>query len=195
MSQNFIKWTCGQCLDTGLIWTESGFLTQCVNTGFHPIHGRAQPLVRAAAFVNTFAGPRSRESLRLAQLLTHATTDAPMRRVDLLAFAFNVFDIATNHELRKFHEDIEELRKEWLLPIGSRKSEPCGYWMIADLDDFKAWVERAKAAPITQLTTIHRVAKRNFPHFAEQLEFEFWNDVAPVRNVDEDFEFAKRHTE
>ncbi len=60
--------------------------------------------------------------------------------------------------------------------VGSRKQEPSGYWIITDLEDFKEWFDRVKAAPITQLTTIHRVAKANFPVFAEQIEMDFWTD-------------------
>lgn len=79
--------------------------------------------------------------------------------------------------LRKFAEAVETLRRVWLLPVGSRRGRPAGYWIISESDDFAEWVNAAKQAPITQLTTIHRVARYNFPHFAEQLELEFWDDL------------------
>jgi hypothetical protein len=81
------------------------------------------------------------------------------------------------NQLRKFHAAIEELRRVWMLPIGSRKDSPAGYWIITDVKDFEEWINRSKSAPITQLTTIYKVAKRNFPIFAEQMELDIFNDA------------------
>ena len=79
--------------------------------------------------------------------------------------------------LRSFMGVIEDLRRVWLLPVAGRKEPPAGYWIAADLEDFAEWVARARRAPITQLATIHRVARANFPAFADQLELEFREEV------------------
>ena len=68
---------------------------------------------------------------------------------------------------------IEDLRSEWLLPVGARKDDPSGYWIITDAADFAEWFTRSKSSPLTQLTTIHRVARRHFPTFAGQIELDF----------------------
>jgi hypothetical protein len=80
-------------------------------------------------------------------------------------------------QIRKLHSWIEELRKSWLLPIGGRKSGFSGYWIITDLEDFKEWIKAVMSAPITQLGTVHKLAKHNFPVFAEQMELDFWKDM------------------
>lgn len=110
------------------------------------------------------------QHFEIAKLLARYTTAAPFTSARLLETHFVL-------PLRSFMGIIEDLRRVWLLPVGSRKSAPVGYWIITDQADFASWVERAKAAPITQLTTIHAVARRNFPVFAEQLELEFWQDM------------------
>lgn len=115
--------------------------------------------------------------LRTAQILALATTESPCPREFLLDFILEFSCGTRETRLRALHETIEILRRVWSLPVGSRKSAPAGYWIITDLGDFKAWVARAKAAPVTQLTTIHKVAKTNFPHFAGQMELEFWKDM------------------
>lgn len=110
----------------------------------------------------------------IAKILSRSTTDRPCRRDRLVDANFNY----SKNPLRAFHKTIERLRGEWLLPVGSRKEEPSGYWIITEMSDFSEWLKRSKSAPITQLSNIFRVAKRNFPVFAEQMELEFWSDVS-----------------
>jgi benzoyl-CoA reductase/2-hydroxyglutaryl-CoA dehydratase subunit BcrC/BadD/HgdB len=114
-----------------------------------------------------------------ARVLTHFSSEIPCNRIQLFDLLFADTNLDFKGKLRKLHTIIENLRKVWLLPVGSRKNEPSGYWLITEFADFKDWVERAKSAPITQLSTIHKNARFNFPEFAEQLEFEFWNDMEP----------------
>lgn len=111
----------------------------------------------------------------VAKTLTQYAADRPCNRDWLIDAHFR----HTPSRLRGLATVIERLRSVWLLPVGSRKDTPSGYWIITDADDFRAWVNRAKSAPVTQLTTIHRVAKRNFPVFADQLELDFWRDMSP----------------
>ena len=119
--------------------------------------------------------PIDQHTFFVAQTLMPFTAERPCKR-DWLIDKHFTFSASS---LRKFHDTIETLRKDWLLPVGSRKESPGGYWIITDAADFAAWFDRAKSAPITQLTTIYRNAKRNFPVFAEQMELEFWNDIEP----------------
>lgn len=110
------------------------------------------------------------QHFEIAKLLTRYNTERPFDRAGSLENHFAM-------PLRSFMGIIEDLRKIWLLPVGSRKFVPAGYWIITDEADFKAWVDRCKAAPITQLSTIAAVARRNFPIFAEQLELDFWQEM------------------
>lgn len=110
------------------------------------------------------------QHFEIAKLLSRYTTEKPFSSAHLL-------DSHLVLPLRSFMGVIEDLRKIWLLPVGSRKCGPAGYWIITDEKDFAEWVERAKAAPITQLTTIYDVAKRNFPALTGQLELDIWSEM------------------
>lgn len=113
----------------------------------------------------------------LARKLSQYTTDRPCDRRKILDEFFSYLPMTTANQLRKFHAAVEDLRRAWVLPIGSRKDSPSGYWIITDQKDFEDWITRSKSAPITQLSTIYKVAKRNFPIFAEQMELDFFNDI------------------
>lgn len=117
----------------------------------------------------------------IARILTRFSSEkpCPRRRLEELFFELHGKENHGDTE-RKIKGYIETLRHDWLLPIGSRKSDPCGYWIITDLEDFKNWYSSVTQAPITLLSTIHKVAKHNFPVFAEQMELDFWTDLKPV---------------
>jgi hypothetical protein len=119
------------------------------------------------------------EAFDVARILTFFTTEKPCSRQKIFDVFYTDTNLTEANRLRKFHGIIEELRTVWLMPVGSRKPEPCGYWIITELEDFKAWYKGTTSAPITQLTTIHRVAKHNFPVFAEQIELDFFSNVEP----------------
>lgn len=168
---------CFDCGDLGLILGTDGSLKRCWRLGTGVPHNQPTPAgtVVASALENLRRDGHlvNAHDLDVAKTLMRYTSVLPAKKERIIEghFAYSA------SSLRLFHSAIERLRREWLLPVGSRKERPAGYWIITEIDDFAAWVERAKSAPITQLTTIHRVAKRNFPLFAEQMELDFWNDI------------------
>lgn len=171
---------CSRCLDTGVWLAPTNAVETCDlwSKTPHAPNPSAILLARSARRQESLENHINPFAFDLARILTHYTTDAPCLRLDLLEFFFADTILSGANRLRKFHALVEELRQVWLLPIGSRKFKPSGYWIITDLEDFKAWFNhRVKAAPVTQLTTIHHVAKYNFPLFAEQLEIEFFSDI------------------
>ncbi|MEO8649161.1 MAG: hypothetical protein ABI539_08350 [Acidobacteriota bacterium] len=176
----FGRYACDRCFDLGIWLTPRSGVEVCPNIRVGAPHAEpneAAVMIRTAAehlrenkqSVNT-------QTFDVARLLSKFTSADPCPRQHILKNFFSYLPMTEANQLRKFHAVVEDLRRNWALPVGSRKDAPAGYWIITDLDDFKMWVERAKSAPLTQLTTIHRVAKRNFPVFAEQLEIEFWGD-------------------
>jgi hypothetical protein len=175
------RYNCHRCQDLGIWIAPQGDVQICpvIRTGGrHDDPSPAAQLVhRAVLSLRERNHIVNSQSFNLARVLTYYTSARPCPREDLIDMFFRYLPMSEKFTLRKFHEAIETLRRYWLLPVGSRKSEPCGYWIITDEADFKEWFERSKAAPITQLTTIYKVAKLNFPIFAEQMELEFWNDV------------------
>jgi hypothetical protein len=120
----------------------------------------------------------------VARILTNFNTQKPCPRRHLEEIFFADTKLNPAHIERRVKAVIEELRKDWLLPIGSRKGDPSGYWIITDLDDFKEWFAGVKSAPIQQLATIHKVARHNFPVFAEQMEMDFLNCLKSESEVE-----------
>lgn len=172
------RMACDRCQNIGMRIGPTGMFEECPAIVVGEPHAEPNP---AGTVLRHFATVLKRRHIQpnshafeVARTLTRFTTAEPCSRELLLDTHFTW----TSSRLRKFHYAIEELRSVWLLPVGSRKEEPAGYWIITDVDDFAAWVTRAKAAPITQLSTIHRVARANFPLYAEQLELDFWSDIA-----------------
>lgn len=171
---------CIACSDLGLTLGTDGNVNACWRLRAGAPHNEPSP---AALMIQ-----RAIEKLRIAKVAIdpHAfavavtlmpyTTKMPCKRDRLVDAHF----LHAGDSVRKCAAMIETLRRVWFLPVGSRKENPTGYWIITSMEDFANWVEAAKAAPITQLTTIHRVAKRNFPVFAEQMELEFWKDMDVV---------------
>ncbi len=171
---------CGKCYGLGAWLTPQGIVTLCpklqLGHNDHPQPGEAaQKILRAGRQLQFRKLIANDLAFRVARhLAVHGTTDEPVSRQDLID---QHFEYARSQKLRELHYVIESLRSVWLLPIGSRKGKPHGYWICITEADFREWVERAKSAPIRQLTTIHAVARTHWPVFAEQLELDFWNNV------------------
>lgn len=177
--------TCDRCQNIGMRIGPTGVFEQCPVVAVGQPHAEPNP---AGTILRHFADVLRRRHIApnshafdVAKTLTGYTTAEPCPRDVLLDTHFTW----TSSRLRKFHHAIEELRSIWLLPVGSRKEEPSGYWIITDVDDFAAWADRYRSAPITQLSTLHRVARANFPLYAEQLELDFWSDIARPESEDE----------
>lgn len=164
---------CHSCGDLGFV-IEKNTLKHCWREFSTPEHNAPneaanmlQGAIERLALNNYHFDPLVFE---VAKQLTYYTTTRPFDKERSLETHFTM-------PLRSFMGIIETLRRVWLLPVGSRKSAPTGYWIIVDIDDFKEWVTRFKSAPSTQLATAAELARRNFPILAKQLELEFWQDV------------------
>ena len=172
---------CFECSDLGFV-IQQGCKRLCwrrAAEGHAEPNAAARTLDRAIDHLAVRKIVIDQYSFEIAKILTQYTSDRPFDKGTILATHLA-------QSLRSFHYIIEDLRKIWLMPIGSRKHKPYGYWIITEPKDFAEWVEREKAAPITQLTWLSAVARRNFPVFAEQLELDFWQETHgsdPVRQL------------
>ncbi len=177
---------CTVCLDTGFWLTPKGKVWDCPNVMLgkpHVAENKAGQIVRRSAERLLLLGEEIiSQEFQLAQMLTRVDGEEPCPRSIPIRFFYGDTNLTSAHSLRKLHSMIENLRKKWLLPIGGRKAEPSGYWVITELEEYKQWYRSVTSAPITQLSTIHKNAKHNFPHFAEQMELEFWRDLEPEAN-------------
>jgi hypothetical protein len=168
---------CERCHGIGLWREPNGNIVVCPEIRLMKPHAQpnaaATVLRRSVELLKFRNVPINALDFDIAKSLVAYDTKQPCERDTLLGRHFTW----ARNPLRHFHAAIEVLRATWLLPVGSRKQAPSGYWIITELDDFADWVRRSKSAPIKQLSTIHAVAKANFPVFAEQLELEFWSDI------------------
>lgn len=176
---------CFECGDLGFVLND-GVDSACWRLRWNAPHnapGRAAVMLREAVeYLRIRKLLVDKQHFEIAKLLTRHTSKDPFNKAELLETHYTM-------PLRSFMGVIEDLRKVWLLPIASSKSKPYGYWFITDADEFSEWVRVAGAAPRTQLITIARVARRNFPKFAQQFELDFkneigsWGELAAVSDI------------
>jgi hypothetical protein len=170
---------CFACGDLGVELDASGVPRTCWRMRAGAPHNELSPAARTVDRALTVLRIEKRtvdpHLLDVVRLLAQHSSLDPCRRDAIIERHFSFSPSA----LRVFHTAVEHLRRVWLLPVASRKEPPAGYWISVDPDDFAAYIARAKASPLTQLTTVYRLARRNFPLLAEQFEFEFWNDIEP----------------
>lgn len=165
---------CYDCFDSGLVNNQKtiGIVTRCFNCFEHLFFSAAATKFQAVVLDLQSRDKTIDDALFfLAQTLTPFTSEKPVSRLYLQTWLKHK-DERTTKKL------IERLRTEWLLPIGSRKHEPMGHWIITDATDFMNWQRDFRKSAITQLGTLHRVAKANFPELAGQSTFDFATQIA-----------------
>lgn len=174
---------CFSCGDLGFDLSKEGIVSTCwrvkAKAPHNPPSDAAVMVGRALHAMLIEKVAVDRQLFDVVKTLIRFTSAVPCTRQQLIEGHFDYSPAA----VRNCQAAIETLRRVWLLPVGSRKEAPSGYWIVTDAADFAAYFDRAKSAPVTQLTTIYRVAKRNFPIFAEQIELDFWNDVSGKPDV------------
>ena len=167
---------CDRCFDLGITLSPTDSVGVCPAVRVGLLHNA--PTAGGQTLARSFIGQTvPQRTFDLARHLTRFTADEPCPGNELIARFFNYLPMSEHNQKRHLANAIEDLRKTWFLPVGARKDSQSGYWIITDIDDFAEWVNRAKAAPITQLRTIYAVAKRNFPAFAGQLELDFLTET------------------
>ncbi len=167
---------CQTCNDLGLWLTPQKIIAVCPNLQLK--YNDHSPLSTAAEMLRRAGEQMARRGyliehindFRVARMLVRFSTKKPCGRQALID---SCFQWGGSQKLRHLHACIERLRGDWLLPIGSRKGVPHGYWFITDDKDFERWFASYTSAPKRQLSTAHAVAKAFFPAVARQIAFEF----------------------
>lgn len=169
---------CFNCHDLGFEITSEPAVRDCWRRSYShgvphnsPIRG-AEIIRTAVERLINLRQPVHPHSLAVARYLSGFTSDNPVSSGELTRRFF----AHSSEPLRELARCIEILRADWLLPIGSRRGKPAGYWLITDREDFQNWVSIARHAPLTQLRTIYRAAKLNFPGTESQLQLDFNDD-------------------
>jgi hypothetical protein len=150
---------CRQCWDTGLApQTENrGRCGSCAGPG--RARNPAAALLARAIHRRLAANQLVEERpFQLACLLTHFSTTRPIPRAPLQ----ELMEV----QEREFKKQIEILRRDWLLPIGSRKGRPNGYWIITTEEDFMQWHRHFRQQALTEFSTANQLMEQNFPALA-----------------------------
>lgn len=150
---------CLICWDTGLV-PEPKYGGKCVacTTREQPPTDARRLLARALRRRLRAKGGIEDRTFRLACLLTHFTTSKPISRPPIQEW----LGVAE----REFKKQIEYLRRDWLLPIGSRKGRPNGYWIITNETDFLNWHDHFRRQAMTEFSTAAELMRQNFPALA-----------------------------
>ena len=171
---------CDRCFGIGLRIHPEGYVEQCPTLQLGDPHRElsleAARIVRAVEVLERQRLIADTIHFEVARTLAQYSSDKPCSARELSDRLFS-YVLSDENRRRAVTLAIRFLRDTWLLPVGSRKHAPSGYWIIVSEADFRDWFERAKAEPITTLSTIFRLAKANWPEFAEQIELDFWQDI------------------
>lgn len=169
--EEYINVNCSMCLNTNLMMLD-GF--EAVDCPYHApfIESVSVQMFREAVAVRQFHSRLiAPNEFELAQFLTHFHSEHTCQRV-VLEELFCSLEMPRNNE-RRIKKLIENLRHEWLLPIGSFKTAPFGYYFITDESDFLRWQKENMSGALTQLSTNWIVYKHNFRRLAGQNDLDF----------------------
>jgi hypothetical protein len=161
-----ITWySCDDCFDSTLLWTKQGpdVCLPCLSRkDLPPSAARLTHVCFDRVKANHFL---HKQQFDLARLLCKATAKYPLG-LNTLCAHLQLSD-------RSVKGYIETLRSQWLLPIGSSKFPPSGYYWISSPDEFKQWLEAYLSQPKEEFRTAHRMLRANFPELAGQINFDF----------------------
>jgi hypothetical protein len=172
---------CQYCWDTGL-WMPAGRVSVCPDLTLpsHVISSiRANIIAREATRVQDLCKHLNENEFDIARFLTHFEKDTPCPREKLDYLLHGKITLQTARAVMKL---IEILRSLWMLPVGSSRVPPAGYWIITESKEYERWFDHALQASRTQFAKFYRNARHNYPHFASQLSFNFFE-----REVDHEF--------
>lgn len=163
---------CDRCFDLGIyIGPSSNAFEPCPNIVLGREHAEPSPVAQIVQdAVMRQQIPADSHLFEIVRTLAMYSTEEPCPGDVLIDRHFNHLNGTRESKRRPVSAAIERLRTDWLLPVGSRKDPPYGYWIIVDEPDFEAWFQRKLAQPKKEIRMVYRLAKRYFPVYAGQLE-------------------------
>jgi hypothetical protein len=169
---------CEYCWGTDL-WLPNGKIELCPELSnpkkSHPISSiEANIVAREATRVQNIYKSIDENLFDIARYLTRFSEKTPCKRKYLDRLLYGRVNWETTRLVTKF---IERLRVVWMLPVGSRRSKPSGFWIITDAREYARWFDHALAASRTQFRNFYWNAKHNYPLFAAQLSLNFFENL------------------
>lgn len=171
--------SCEMCFGIGLRHKPTGGIEQCpalqLGSEHVDLSEEGKLIVRAVANLRLRKLDVDPVHFDIARSLAQFSTKRPCSSRDLGERHFSYK--AGEDRRRLVTKAVRFLREIWFLPVCSSKEKPAGYWIAVTQEDFAAWVDNKKCEPMTHLATIMRLAKANYPVYAEQIEIDFWKDM------------------
>jgi hypothetical protein len=103
--------------------------------------------------------------LNVARILLHSSSKTPVSNYVLKGYLRS-----SEREIKNF---VRVLRREWLLPIGSSRKPPSGYFWIWTAAEFLDWARVYRSQAIDELANLYKLQRANFPELAGQESFDF----------------------
>lgn len=161
---------CFECLDTNLEITLYGVQACQACVGARESRSHAATMLARIAFRRVEKGqPLDPMLIQIARILTFFTSEQPLPGA--------MIETHLRLDYRTAKKMIETLRREYLLPIGSRKGDPNGYWIMTTAAEFIEWDRQFRSQAISLFATSYRLMRANFPHLAGQTSLDFTETV------------------
>ena len=109
--------------------------------------------------------PIDSDTLEVARILVHATSDFPFTGPVLRAHLG-----INERDLKQF---VETIRSDWRLPLISRREKGGGYWYAETAQQFNDWFRTMRGQAIRELSTAYGMQRANYPELAGQDSLEF----------------------
>jgi biotin operon repressor len=157
--------SCADCWDSTIAITPKGIERCCLDKGSStPAAEKLSEHVLLRVEKKMEIDPRV---LNTARAIITATVEQPISGHTLQAIL--------RESRRSVSAFVEELRSEWVLPIGSTRH--LGYYWMHTEKDFIDWSRPYRGQAITSLATVYRMQRKNFPNLAGQGSLEFVEQV------------------
>lgn len=170
---------CFECLDTNLQIGLYGVQACDKCSGARLSRSNAATMLARVIF-NRLERKQTVEPMlvQLARILTRFSSENPMPGAML--------EVHLRLDYRTAKSMIETLRRDYLLPIGSRKGQPNGYWIMTTATEFIEWDRQFRSSAISVFATSYRLMRANFPALAGQTSLDFTEAVK--QQIDEEIQ-------
>ncbi|HZT60980.1 MAG TPA: hypothetical protein VFA21_20415 [Pyrinomonadaceae bacterium] len=159
-----ISAACTQCHGSTVIWTMVGPLpcNPCLARKVTPAARLVADCVWMRVEKNQFLDTAT---VAVAQTLVHATYLQPFSGPALTEYL--------GLGEREFKGVVETIRRDWHLPLISRRQQRGGYWFAESADQFLAWLRQMRAQAVQELATAHGMMRAHYPLLAGQTNLDF----------------------
>lgn len=161
---------CPLCWDTSVVLTAEGKFERCERCVRASVDFSPEATTLAACLWRRVEKKQyvDHKIFAFARALVHATRETTVSRSTLMSLLS-----ASERDVKNY---ARTLRSEWVLPVGSSRQKPSGYFWIRTAEEFFEWSRAFRNQALDQLVTEHRL-RQLFPALAGQSSFDFVSDL------------------